>query len=53
MQKLETIDFSKLFGFQTVSEGIDEGPDFRDETVGAKLGAKVGLEADAPNLDPR
>ena len=36
------IDFTKLLGFKTVSEQISEGLDLQDETVAAKLGAKVG-----------
>jgi hypothetical protein len=42
MQKPEKIDFAKLLGFDTVAEQLSEGADFQDETLGAKLGAKVG-----------
>ena len=36
---MQKIDFSKLLGFDTLSAETD----FADATVGAKLGAKVGL----------
>jgi len=38
----DRIDFTKLLGFQTVSEQSARGIDFKDETIGARLGAKVG-----------
>jgi len=44
MRKTATLDFSKLLGFATVRGQISECFDFRDETVGARLGAKVGGE---------
>ena len=44
MQKIGKIDFAKLLGFETVSDCTAEGIDFRDETIGVKLGAKVGGE---------
>ena len=40
------IDFTKLLGFKTVSEQISKGLDLQDETVAAKLGAKVGGDID-------
>ena len=42
MQDLFRIDYSKLLGFDVVSDEIANGIDFRNEIVGAKLGAKVG-----------
>jgi hypothetical protein len=39
MQKL---DYSKLLGFAAVSDQLSEGVDFQDETISARLGAKVG-----------
>jgi hypothetical protein len=36
------MDYSKLLGFDTVSDQLENGIDFRDATIGAKLGAKVG-----------
>jgi len=36
------IDYSKLFGFDMVAKDVVDSVDFRDATVGAKLGAKVG-----------
>jgi hypothetical protein len=48
MRKTDTIDFTKLLGFETVD--LPETIDFQDETLGAKLGAKVGggIEAVTP-----
>jgi hypothetical protein len=49
MRKADTIDFAKLLGFDTVTRDLSEDLDFQDETLGAKLGAKVGvIEAVAP-----
>jgi hypothetical protein len=42
MQKPDKIDFTKLLGFETVADQLSEIADFQDETLGAKLGAKVG-----------
>jgi hypothetical protein len=42
MSKANKIDFAKLLGFETVTCELSETVDFRDETLGAKLGAKVG-----------
>ena len=48
MQK-QSIDFSKLLGFDVVADEASEGVDFQSETIGARLGAKVGGEAsDSP-----
>ena len=46
------IDFTKLLGFETVRDRISDGIDFQDETIGAKLGAKVG-EPPAPARSPK
>ena len=43
--KSERIDFAKLLGFDAVSDQLSGGVDFQDETLNAKLGAKVGVEA--------
>ena len=50
MQKLEKIDLTKLLGFETVARESSDDVDFQDETLGAKLGAKVGniIEAVEP-----
>jgi hypothetical protein len=42
MSEIKNLDFTKLLGFETVSDHITEGIDFQDETLGPKLGAKVG-----------
>jgi hypothetical protein len=36
------IDYSKLLGFDMVSDEAKVGIDFNDPTIGARLGAKVG-----------
>jgi hypothetical protein len=36
------MDYSKLLGFDMVAKDVTGGVDFKDATVGAKLGAKVG-----------
>jgi len=42
MQGPTKIDYSKLLGFDMVSEELVEGVDFNNPTLGAKLGAKIG-----------
>jgi hypothetical protein len=44
MKRHDDIDFSKLLGFDAVNDQISGSVDFQDETIGAKLGAKVGIE---------
>ena len=44
MQKSDSIDFAKLLGFQTITDELANELDFQNETLGDKLGAKVGLE---------
>lgn len=36
------IDYARLLGFASVSDRLSGSVDFRDENLGAKLGAKVG-----------
>jgi hypothetical protein len=48
MKKRNEIDFSELLGFDAVSEELSGGIDFQDETIAAKLGAKVGKLELAP-----
>jgi hypothetical protein len=42
MQNSAKIDYAKLLGFGSVAEQISGGVDFQNETISAKLGAKVG-----------
>ena len=42
MKNAHQIDFSKLLGFDAVRDQLSAGVDFQDDTIGAKLGAKVG-----------
>ena len=51
MKEGKKIDFSKLLGFATVSEQASKDLDFQDETIAAKLGAKVGPEIPEPAAD--
>jgi hypothetical protein len=46
--KTDKIDYAKLLGFEAVAKQISGGVDFQDETISAKLGAKVGAEVDLP-----
>jgi hypothetical protein len=41
---MQKIDYAKLLGFAAVSDQLSEGVDFQDETLSARLGAKVGVE---------
>jgi len=40
----KTLDFAQLLGFANLAEHIDDTVDFQDETMAARLGAKVGSE---------
>ena len=44
MSKTKALDFSRLLGFETVSAEMEARVDFPNETLGDKLGAKVGFE---------
>jgi hypothetical protein len=49
MRQSDEINFSKLLGFDALVEELSGGVDFQDETIAAKLGAKVGKPTgDAP-----
>ena len=48
MQRTGKIDYAKLLGFESVAEQIAGSVDFQDETISAKLGAKVGAGEVAP-----
>ena len=50
MSENRKIDFSKLLGFQVMSDELAERVDFQAETFAARLGAKVGGKDDAPQL---
>ena len=42
-------DFAKLLGFETVAASVSDNLDLRDDTIGSRLGAKVGgIEPGAP-----
>lgn len=42
--KTNKLDLNKLLGFERVGEQLSGSVDFQDETMNAKLGAKVGVE---------
>jgi hypothetical protein len=44
----DALDHSKLLGFETVSHELAVSVDFKNETIGDKLGAKIGFEPGAP-----
>jgi hypothetical protein len=48
MQKPDKIDYAKLLGFDAVGDHVSDGVDFQDETISARLGAKVGNETQKP-----
>jgi hypothetical protein len=48
MKKRNEIEFSKLLGFDAIGEEVSGGIDFQDETIAARLGAKVGKPEMAP-----
>ena len=49
MQESKKIDYSKLLGFVSVSDRLSGEIDFQDETMSARLGAKVGDEPVEPS----
>ena len=48
MGKTVHLDFRSLLGFRAVSDAVDGTVDFQNETVAARLGAKVGETDDGP-----
>jgi hypothetical protein len=48
MKNANEIEFAKLLGFDTVSDQISWDVDFRDETIGTRLGAKIGTDESEP-----
>src|SRR6476660_5180450 len=52
MRDAASLDFTKLLGFAAVADKLADGINFQDETVGAKLGAKVGAEPE-PTRSPK
>jgi hypothetical protein len=46
MQKPDGIKFDKLLGFKLVTRELSSQLSFQDETISARLGAKVGHRAD-------
>ena len=53
MTESQKIDFSKLLGFQILTDEPAERVDFQDETFGGRLGAKVGAKNDVCDLPKR
>jgi len=48
MEATETLDCSRLLGFAALGENLAGAIDFREATVDARLGAKVGVEPVSP-----
>jgi hypothetical protein len=44
MAKIGSIDLTQLLGFTIVADELPDGLDFQNQTVGARLGARVGFE---------
>jgi hypothetical protein len=44
MQGPSKIDYSKLLGFDVVTDELEKGVDFKNPVVAAKLGAKAGVQ---------
>ena len=49
MRKPDRIHFDKLLGFELLARELSKALDFQDESFGAKLGAKVGVEESGPS----
>ena len=45
------IDYSKLLGFDIVTDELENGIDFKDPAVAAKLGAKAGSITTATKIE--
>jgi hypothetical protein len=52
MKAQDTIDYAKLLGFAMVSDLVGHEIDLQDDTVGDKLGAKIGGEATDVPAEP-
>ena len=49
MQRSGTVDFARLLGFDTVAGDAGKDLDLRNETIGGRLGAKIGpIEPTSP-----
>ena len=46
MQNTDKLDFTRLLGFDSMIDQIVESVDFQDETIDAKIGAKIGKPED-------
>ena len=49
MKPRHDIDFSKLLGFALIADQVFTAIDLRDNTIGARLGAKVGVKVEVPD----
>jgi hypothetical protein len=50
MKPRREINFSKLLGFALIAtDHLSEVIDLRDDTAGARIGAKVGTKPDSPS----
>jgi hypothetical protein len=46
MKPRREINFSKLLGFALIADHLSATIDLRNDTVGARIGAKVGIKPD-------
>jgi hypothetical protein len=42
---VDKVDYAKLLGFEALRDQVSGSVDFQEDTINAKLGAKVGVEA--------
>jgi hypothetical protein len=50
MKAFDTLDATRLLGFASLGDRLVNGVDFKDDILGARLGAKVGFP-EHPQLD--
>jgi hypothetical protein len=49
MKRRHKINFSKLLGFALIADHLSATVNLRDDTVGARIGAKVGEKPTTPS----
>ena len=51
MKTINTLDATRLLGFASLGDRLAQGVDFKDDMVGTKLGAKVGVDEGHSPMD--
>ena len=51
MTATDTLDPTRLLGFASLGDRLANGVDFQDDTLSAKLGAKVGVPEAGAQID--